>query len=97
MFIFGAPMETTEHFDRTYRFAASLPLDVTSFWVLDYTYGSILWKKAYEEGKVTDEDFNTPAGLERKTSIYPTRFIEEYGRKCFFRFYLRPSYCCGRP
>jgi radical SAM superfamily enzyme YgiQ (UPF0313 family) len=92
MFIFGAPMETVDHFKRTYEFAASLPLDVTSFWVLDYTFGSILWQKAYEEGKVTDEDFNTPAGKERNTSIYPTRFIEEYGRKCFFRFYLRPSY-----
>ena len=92
MFIFGAPMETVDHFKRTYEFAASLPLDVTSFWVLDYTYGSILWQKAHEEGKVTDEDFNTPAGLERNTSIYPTRFIEEYGRRCFFRFYRRPSY-----
>ncbi|HUI91182.1 MAG TPA: radical SAM protein [Chitinivibrionales bacterium] len=92
MFIFGAPMETVEHFRRTYEFAASLPLDVTSFWILDYTYGSILWQRAREQGKVTDEDFNTPAGKERGTSIYPTKFIEEFGRKSFFKFYRRPSY-----
>jgi anaerobic magnesium-protoporphyrin IX monomethyl ester cyclase len=92
MFIFGAPMETVDHFEQTYSFAASLPLDVTSFWVLDYTYGSILWARAFEEGKVSADDFNTPAGKERRTSMYSTRFIEDYGKRCFFRFYLRPSY-----
>jgi len=91
MFIFGAPMETTEHFDRTYRFAASLPLDVTSFWVLDYTYGSIFVEKSLRRGKGHGRGLQHAAGLERKTASIHA-FIEEYGRKCFFRFYLRPSY-----
>ena len=92
IFIFGAPMETERHFKNTYNFAASLPLDITTFWILDYTYGSSLWEQARMEHKVADHECNVPAGKERGTSIYPSKFIEEYAQHCFFRYYRRPSY-----
>jgi radical SAM superfamily enzyme YgiQ (UPF0313 family) len=92
IFIFGAPMETVTHFQKTYDFAASLPLDITTFWILDYTYGSSLWDQAYKENKIAAHECNVPAGKERGTSVYPSKFIESYAQKCFFRYYRRPSY-----
>lgn len=92
LFIIGAPFETKEHFDRTYRFAADLPLDISSFWVLDYTYGSKLWEEAFAAGKVKREEFNVPAGLERGTSAYPTEELQRMSEKYFYRFYRRPAY-----
>lgn len=92
LFILGAPFETRLHFDRTYRFAASLPLDVTSFWNLDYTYGSSLWRKAHQEGRVRTDEWNVPAGRERGTSPYFTQEIQELAQYYFFRYYRRPSY-----
>jgi anaerobic magnesium-protoporphyrin IX monomethyl ester cyclase len=92
IFIFGAPMETERHFRNTYEFAASLPLDITTFWILDYTYGSALWEQAYRENKIAAKECNVPAGIERGTSMYPSKFIEAYAQKCFFRYYRRPAY-----
>lgn len=92
LFILGAPLERREHFERTYRFAASLPLDVTSFWVLDYTYGSSLWDEARTAGRVTDDEHNVPAGRERGTSSYTTAELERIAQRLFFRYYTRPGY-----
>ena len=92
LFIIGAPHEKLEHFEATYRFAASLPLDVTSFWVLDYTYGSELWKNAYAQGILRAEEFNVSAGSQRGTSPYTTSQLEQIAQKMFFRFYRRKSY-----
>lgn len=52
LFIFGAPFETKDHFQNTYKFTVSLPLDITSFWILDDTHGSDLWEIAHREGKI---------------------------------------------
>jgi anaerobic magnesium-protoporphyrin IX monomethyl ester cyclase len=92
IFILGAPMETEADFKRTYDFAASLPLDITSFWGLDYTFGSRLWQDARAKGVLAENEYNVPAGKERGTSRYPTSFIEAYANRCFFRFYCRPGY-----
>lgn len=92
LFIIGAPHEKIEHFENTYRFATSLPLDVTSFWVLDYTYGSELWTNAYAQGILRADEYNVPAGLERGTSPYSTRYLEQITQTMFFRFYRRPLY-----
>ena len=92
IFIFGAPMEKASDFQRTYRFAASLPLDVTTFWILDYTYGSTLWQRAFEQGRIAAYECNVPAGIERGTSPYSTRFIEKFAQDCFFHYYRRPGY-----
>lgn len=92
LFLIGAPHETQNHFMETYKFASSLPLDITSFWVLDYTFGSTLWTKAKNNGIVEEEEFNVPAGKERGTSPYKTEELEEFSTKLFFKFYRRPSY-----
>jgi anaerobic magnesium-protoporphyrin IX monomethyl ester cyclase len=92
LFILGAPVEQIEHFNQTYHFAASLPLDVTSFWVLDYAYGSPLWKDAYRRGIVEEHENIVPAGSERGTQALTTKEITEICEKFFFRFYRRPSY-----
>jgi len=92
LFIIGAAVETREDFWQTYRFAASLPLDVTSFWVLDYTYGSILWDQAVQEGAILPHEYNVPAGKERGTSPYSTAELESIAQSFFFRYYIRPSY-----
>ncbi len=92
LFIIGAPHETKKHFKQTYKFAASLPLDITSFWVLDYTFGSTLWTKAKNNGIVKEEEFNVPAGKERGTSDYSTEELESISTSLFFKFYRRPNY-----
>lgn len=92
LFIIGAPHEDKKHFNQTYNFAASLPLDITSFWVLDYTFGSTLWTKAKNNGIVEEYEFNVPAGKERGTSPYSTEELEKYSTQLFFKFYKRPIY-----
>jgi radical SAM superfamily enzyme YgiQ (UPF0313 family) len=92
LFMLGAPMETTDHFRRTFALATHAPLDITSFWILDYTYGSTLWSEAHAKGLFPKSEFNVPAGLEHGTSPYPSRDIEKIGESYFFRFYLRPGY-----
>jgi anaerobic magnesium-protoporphyrin IX monomethyl ester cyclase len=92
IFMLGAPFETKDHFERTYKFATSIPLDVTTFWVLDYTYGSALWENAVARGLINSDEYNVPAGKQRGTSDYFTEEIETVAKSFFFRFYRRPSY-----
>ena len=89
IFMLGAPLETKAHFEATYRFAASMPLDVTTFWILDYTFGSSLWKDARERNLIRSDEFNVPAGKERGTSPYYSKEIEAIAQRLFFRFYGR--------
>lgn len=92
LFILGAPMEKKDHFQNTYKFAISLPLDITSFWILDYTFGSDLWQNAHEKGIIAENEFNVPAGKERGTSPYYTKELEQIAESYFFKFYKRKSY-----
>jgi radical SAM superfamily enzyme YgiQ (UPF0313 family) len=92
LFILGAPVEQMSHFKETYNFAASLPLDVTSFWVLDYAYGSPLWKEAFKKGIVKEHENIVPAGKERGTHVLETKEITAICERFFFKFYRRPSY-----
>lgn len=92
LFIIGAPHETHHEFNKTYKFAASLPLDITSFWVLDYTYGSELWTKALNAGIINKDEFNIPAGSQRGTSKFTTEELESFSESMFYKFYRRPVY-----
>jgi radical SAM superfamily enzyme YgiQ (UPF0313 family) len=92
IFILGAPFETREHFEQTYRFAARLPLDVTTFWVLDYAYGSPLWEDARTKGILFNEENIVPAGSERGTQRHSTAELTALCTRYFFRYYRRPSY-----
>ncbi len=64
-FIFGAPFETAEHFNRTLLFAKSLPLDSVSFLPLRYMIGSELWNQAVSEGKINEKEYLVPADKNR--------------------------------
>ncbi|MBN1576949.1 MAG: hypothetical protein JW913_10370 [Chitinispirillaceae bacterium] len=92
IFIIGAPFEERRHFEQTYRFAAGLPLDITTFWVLDYAYGSALWETARKRGILTDEEIIVPAGSERGTQNYSTAELTALCEQYFFRFFCRPSF-----
>jgi len=92
IFIFGAPFETKEHFKKTYTFATSLPLDITTFWILDYAYGSSLWEEGVKNGTHKRDEFLIPAGKERGTQLYPTEELTDICERYFFHYYLRPHY-----
>jgi radical SAM superfamily enzyme YgiQ (UPF0313 family) len=89
-FMIGAPIEKKEHFYKTIKFANTLPLDLATFWVLEYTYGSQLWEEAYKSGKIKRDEFNVPAGLEKGLSNFTTKELENICIRAFRNFYLRP-------
>ncbi len=90
--ILGAPFETKQHFEKTIRFANSLPLDVGIYYSLDYRTGSELWKNAVKEGKIDPNEYWVPCGSERGLGLYPRGEVDAYCKKATLRFYLRPSY-----
>jgi len=51
-FILGAPFETKQHFEKTIKFACSLPLDIAIFRPLNYCPGAELWDEAVKQGKI---------------------------------------------
>lgn len=91
-FIFGAPFETTEHFDRTLLFAKSLPLDSVSFLPLRYMVGSELWNQANSEGKINENEYLVPADKDRGLGNYTKEDLLGYCMKSQRSFYGRPSF-----
>ena len=89
-FILGAPSETKEQFDKTIKFAKSLPLDSVSFVPLKYMAGSDLWLKATAEGKITEDMYVSKAGSERKLGLYPEKYIVNYCIKAREEYYRNP-------
>jgi anaerobic magnesium-protoporphyrin IX monomethyl ester cyclase len=93
-FIFGAPFETKEHFERTIKFACSLPLDTTYWHLLKYEYSSRLWNEAVKRGLI-DSNTDAPyviADLKRGLCNFSREELEKYCKKAFVRFYFRPHY-----
>lgn len=94
-FIFGAPFETKEHFEKTINFARSLPLDIAFFFPLMYMDGSDLWKDAVKKGVVSDSsnDFAQVTDLkEYGLSNYTYKQLRNYCNYGVKKFYFRPSY-----
>jgi len=90
--ILGAPIETEKHFQKTIRFAASLPLDLASFFALRYVYGSDIWKEAEKDGKINykkDGHF-IYADSSKNLGNFTTDEIIDYTRKGYNRFYYNP-------
>ena len=91
-FILGAPIETEKHFQKTIKFAASLPLDLASFFALRYVYSSDIWKEAEKEGKINykkDGHF-IYADSSKNLGNFSTDEIIDYTRKGYNRFYYNP-------
>lgn len=92
-FIFGAPIETEKHIERTIKFACSLPLDIAIFNPLYYQRGSDLWFEAVECGKINeDEHYAVTADSRKGLGNFSSEELEELCKKAFRRFYFRPSY-----
>jgi radical SAM superfamily enzyme YgiQ (UPF0313 family) len=92
-FIFGAPIETKNHVDKTIKFSLSLPLDYAVFRRLSYQFGTELWKEAVEAGKINEnEKYFYYADSRKKLSNFSKEELNEYCKKAFKRFYLRPTY-----
>jgi radical SAM superfamily enzyme YgiQ (UPF0313 family) len=91
-FIFGAPFETKEHFNRTLLFGKSLPLDSVSFLPLRYMIGSELWNQAVNEGKISEKEYLVPADKNRGLGIYTKEVLFRYCMNAQRSFYGRPTF-----
>lgn len=91
-FIFGAPIETEEHIEKTIKFACSLPLDIAGFGPLIYIRGSQLWNEAVESKKISKEKDVVFADSREGLGNFTKKELMEYTIKAFQRFYFRPSY-----
>jgi anaerobic magnesium-protoporphyrin IX monomethyl ester cyclase len=92
-FILGAPFETETHFEETIKFACSLPFDITIWRRLMYKYGSDIWIKAIEDGKLTKDDgYNIIADSSKGLGNYTKEELADFCNKAYRKFYLRPKY-----
>ena len=91
-FIFGAPFETEKHFEKTIKFACSLPLDLAIFSPLHYCFGSDLWYEAVKSGKINENEYVVTADLERGLGNFKEEYLTKLSVSAFRRFYLRPQY-----
>ena len=91
-FILGAPIETKQHFEKTIKFACSLPLDIAIFRPLSYCPGSDLWDEAVKQGKIMKNEKIIIADSERDLSSFKAKELKEFSSNAFRRFYIRPKY-----
>jgi anaerobic magnesium-protoporphyrin IX monomethyl ester cyclase len=91
-FILGAPFETHEHFDKTIKFAQSIPLDSVSFLPLRYMVGADLWDEAVKNKKIRSNEYVITADSKRKLGRYTQQELSNYCKKASRAFYYRPTY-----
>jgi len=97
-FIIGAPFETKDDIDKTFKFARSLNLDNAFFHILKYQYGTPIWNQAVEDGKIKEDEFwvysDVKRGLSKFTSEELQDFADRASRKFYFNFrYLYRLFC----
>lgn len=91
-FIFGAPFETREHFNRTLSFAKSLPLDSVSFLPLRYMVGSELWNEVVNTGNISPDEYLVSADKNRGLGRYTKEELFGYCINAQRSYYLRPTF-----
>jgi len=92
-FILGAPIETKKHFEKTIKFACSLPLDLVVFYPLGLQRGSYLWHEAIKNGNISDDgSFTTTLDSRLGLGNFTSDELRKYCDHAFRRFYFRPSY-----
>ncbi len=91
-FIFGAPMETKNHFENTIKFACSLPLDNAIFVPLIYRMGSSLWIEAVKNKKIQPNQYEVLADSSHNLSNFTEEELNEHISNAINSFYFRPSY-----
>jgi len=91
-FIVGSPIETSKHIKDTYDFAKKIPLNTSSFSPFRYLKGSDLWKEAYEEGKIKDEEFILFTDPNRCLGNFSHDFLKKWSGKASISIYLSPRH-----
>ena len=92
-FIFGAPIETENHIEKTIKFACSLPLDLAIFFPLGYMYGSDLWNEAEKNGVIDENDgYGFTVDSKRGIGNFTKMELYEYCQEAMSRFYIRPKF-----
>ena len=95
-FIFGAPIETKEHLERTTKFLCSLPLDTVTIWPFSYDLGGELHTQAVRDGNISEDEWEVRADVNRQLGILPIKEVDEAIQHAYRRFYFRPSYAFGQ-
>lgn len=95
-FIFGAPIETKEHFENTIKFACSLPLDIAFFGSLCYQIGADLWVEAVKNKKISKDEFFVTADSRRGLGNFIPEELKTYAEQASRRFYIRPHFILSR-
>jgi radical SAM superfamily enzyme YgiQ (UPF0313 family) len=91
-FIFGAPFETREHFNRTLSLAKSLPLNSVSFLPLRYMVGSEIWNQAVNAGNINADEYLVTADKNRGLGRYTKEELSWYCINAQRSYYLRPTF-----
>lgn len=91
-FIFGAPMETKNHFKNTIKFACSLPIDNAIFLPLIYRMGPSLWTEAVKNKKIQPNQYEVLADSSHNLSNFTEEELIEHTSNAIKSFYFRPSY-----
>lgn len=91
-FLFGAPIEKREHFEKTIKFAKSLNIDIANFYVLNYPVGSQLRETAVNEGKIKKDELYVDACSEKGLCDFSKRELESYIKRAQRNFYFNPKF-----
>jgi anaerobic magnesium-protoporphyrin IX monomethyl ester cyclase len=89
-FIFGAPIETKMHIEKTIKFARSLPIDLANFYILCYQIGSKIRETAVKEGKLKKDDIYAEACSEKGLSNFTQKELEEFVLRAQKTFFMNP-------
>lgn len=91
-FIFGAPIETKEHIEKTIKFVCSLPLDVALFRPLQYEMGSDLWVEEVKNKKISKNEYLVDLDINKGLGNFTPTELKNLVDKAYRRFYLRPRH-----
>lgn len=91
-FVFGAPLETEKHIVETINFSKKNPFDIVVFQPLDYLKGSQMWKDAFSEGKIKENEFVVHSDSKRNLGNFTHKELSEWAVRAYKEFYLRPRY-----
>ena len=88
-FMLGAPFEMGKHFEKTVKFAKSLPLDSVSFLPLKYITGSELWYDAVSQGKISEDEYLVYADSKRGLGNFTHEKLIEISNSAHRQYYMR--------
>jgi len=91
-FIIGSGNETLQHVERTRRFALELPLDSIFVNILAYQYGSPLWQRAHQEGRIADGELNKLSTADNGLGQLSEAELRRELKRMLRTFFLRGSY-----